>query len=278
MPKDNFRMRMQRQAAKAMAKATGLTLADKAPMQRAGGYAYQMAVNDDATEASINIYGDICEWAWEDWGEMSAALLSSKLAEMPATVSQINVHLNSYGGSVKEGIAIYNMLRSHSANVTTYCDGMACSIASVIFMAGDERVMSHASELMLHNAWSYAIGDAAELRKAADDLDMANDMSVSAYMSRITIDESKLRALMDAESWLTPDEALEAGFATRIEDYSAEEPVEEPEADEDPEPETDEDPEPETDDEDENEKKKEDAEESARKKWSALVRTLTAAQ
>ena len=79
---------------------------------------------------------------------------------------EIEVHINSNGGAVSEGLAIYNVLKNSKAKVTTYCDGFACSPASVIFMAGDERVMNGASLLMIHDAWTYGQGNAAELRKA----------------------------------------------------------------------------------------------------------------
>lgn len=171
--------------------------------------------------ADIDIYGDITSWAWCD-GDISAAILSRQLEEL-SDVSQINIHINSYGGEVAEGLAIYNALRRHNAKIVTTCDGMACSIASVIFMAGDERVMSSASLLMIHNAWSWAEGNADELRKQADDLDVITSASKAAYLSRINIDEDELSALMDAETWIAPDDALSMGFATSIDAPSAQE-------------------------------------------------------
>lgn len=167
-------------------------------------------------EANVNIYGDITSWAYEDMGEFSAVTLSKRLAEL-GEVSKINVYINSYGGEVAEGLAIYNALKRHKAKVTTYCDGFAASIASVIFMAGDERVMNDSSLLMIHNAWSLAIGNAEELRKQADDLDTITKASVVAYKAHSTLSEEEIKDLMDKETWILPDEALEYGFATRIE-------------------------------------------------------------
>lgn len=168
--------------------------------------------------ADVDIYGDITAYPLDDRGDVSAASLSRALREM-GDVDLINVHIASYGGDVKEGVAIYSVLREHPARVVTVCDSMACSIASVVFMAGDERVMSHVGELMVHNAWTWASGNAAELRKQAEDVDKINDMSVRAYMSRVSIDEDDLRALMDAETWITAEEAVEMGFATRVEAF-----------------------------------------------------------
>lgn len=170
----------------------------------------------NGSEADINIFGDITSWPWEELGEMSANNLSKQLEEMK-DVSTINVHISSYGGEVKEGLAIYNSLKNHKAKIRTYCDGFACSIASVIFMAGDERIMSKASLLMIHNAWTFVQGNADELRKQADDLDKITSASINAYMEHVNISEKKLKKLMDNETWLTYDEALEMGFATAIE-------------------------------------------------------------
>ena len=166
-------------------------------------------------EATINIYGDITSWAWTELGEVSAYNLSRQLEELQ-DVSVIHVHISSYGGEVKEGLAIYNALRAHKAKVITYCDSFACSIASVIFMAGDERIMNAASLLMVHNAWTYAEGNAAELRKQADDLEVITSASVEAYKVRASISEKEIRKLMDNETWIAPDKAVEYGFATGI--------------------------------------------------------------
>lgn len=164
--------------------------------------------------ATINIYGDITSWELYDT-DVSAATLSKQL-EALGDVEQIDVFINSYGGEVAEGLAIYNALRRHKAKITTYCDGFACSIASVIFMAGDERVMNEASLLMIHNAWTYAAGNAEELRKQADDLEKITQASVEAYKAHSSLSEEEIKALMDAETWILPSEALEYGFATKV--------------------------------------------------------------
>lgn len=168
-------------------------------------------------EANINIYGDITSWAWEEYGEVSAVNLSKQLSDL-GDVSRINVYINSYGGEVAEGLAIYNALKRHKAKVVTYCDGFACSIASVIFMAGDERIMNDSSLLMIHNAWTLAQGNAEQLRKQAEDLDKITKASVAAYKAHSSLTEEEIKALLDAETWILPDEALEYGFATSIEE------------------------------------------------------------
>lgn len=175
---------------------------------------YSMVTSENA--ATINIYGDITSWAWEELGEVSAVNLSKQLEEL-GDVSEINVYINSYGGEVAEGLAIYNALKRHKAKVKTYCDGFACSIASVIFMAGDERIMGDSSLLMIHNAWSWAMGNAQELRKQADDLDKITQASVTAYKTHSTLTEEEIKELLDNETWILPEEAMEYGFATAIE-------------------------------------------------------------
>lgn len=174
---------------------------------------YSMTRSDQ--EANINIYGDISSYPWEDCA-MNVKALSKALDEL-SDVSKINVYINSYGGEVAEGLAIYNALKRHNAKVVTYCDGFAASIASVIFMAGDERIMNESSLLMIHNAWSWGEGNADQLRKQADDLDKITQASVIAYKAHSTLTEEQIKALMDAETWILPDEAIEYGFATSVE-------------------------------------------------------------
>lgn len=174
---------------------------------------YYQLMNSGST-ADLYIYGDVTSWPWAD-SDVDAYSLVNELSEL-SDVSNINVYINSYGGEVAEGLAIYNALKRHNAKVTTICDGFACSIASVIFMAGDERVMNGSSLLMIHNPWTWAAGNAEELRKEADDLDKIAEASYSAYLDSVNIDREQLKELLDAETWLTPAEALEMGFATTI--------------------------------------------------------------
>ena len=167
-------------------------------------------------EANINIYGDISSYSYEG-SAPSAKALTAALEEL-TDVSKINVYINSYGGEVAEGLAIYNALKRHKAKIVTYCDGFAASIASVIFMAGDERIMNASSLLMIHNAWTFAQGNAEQLRKQADDLEKITQASVEAYKAHSTLTEEEIKTLMDNEEWITPKEALEYGFATAIEE------------------------------------------------------------
>ena len=181
---------------------------------------YSLELDEAEKEADLIIFGDITSYAGTE-SDVSAYNLSMKLATLEADT--INVHINSYGGEVAEGLAIYNRLKQHNAKIKTYCDGFACSIASVIFMAGDERVMSNASTLMIHNPWTWISGNAAELRKTAEDLDKLAQASVNAYLGSVTLSEEEIKKLMDEETWILPDEALEYGFATAVTGAKAQE-------------------------------------------------------
>jgi ATP-dependent Clp protease protease subunit len=173
---------------------------------------YQLTQSGDV--ADLYIYGDITSIQWWD-SDVTAKSIVDEINGI--TASTINVYISSYGGEVNAGLAIYNALKRHKAKVRTICDGFACSIASVIFMAGDERIMNEASLLMIHNAWVYAEGNAEELRKQADALEKITQASVEAYKSHSSLSEEEIKAMMDAETWISPDEALSYGFATAIE-------------------------------------------------------------
>lgn len=178
---------------------------------------WQMVKDEESDSADLYIFGDIVPYGkwYDDDPDRSATNILNEIKD--ANASKLRVHINSLGGDVSEGLAIYNTLKAMS-NVTTICDGFACSAASVIFMAGGERVMNPASVLMVHNAWTFSAGNSEELRKAADDLDVINDASKNAYRSVMTISEDDLTALMDGETWISANDAMSYGFATKIAD------------------------------------------------------------
>lgn len=173
----------------------------------------------------IYIYGDV-ESDDRDWwtgevveSETSANHFRDELAKHP-DLSQINVYINSYGGSVFEGTAIYNQLRRHPAKKVVHVDGFACSIASVIAMAGDEIIMPRNALMMIHNMARYVYGSADELRKAADDLDVINAAGRAAYLDKAgdKLTEDMLVKMYDAETWLTAEECLTYGLCDTIEE------------------------------------------------------------
>lgn len=174
------------------------------------------------------IYGDVESDGYDWWtgetirSETSANTFRDELAKH-ANVTQINIYINSYGGSVFEGTSIYNQLKRHPAHKTVYIDGWACSIASVIAMAGDEVVMPRNTLMMIHNMWMFASGNAAQLRKAADDLDVINTAGRQAYLSKAgdKLDETELTEMMDAETWLTAEQCIQYGLADRFAEEDA---------------------------------------------------------
>lgn len=122
-----------------------------------------------------------------------------------------------------EGTAIYNQLKRHPARKTVYVDGFACSIASVIAMAGDEVVMPRNALMMVHNMWMSVCGNAAELRKAADDLDKINEAGRAAYLQKAgdKLTAEAITQLEDGETWLTAEECIRYGLADRYAEQDA---------------------------------------------------------
>lgn len=178
---------------------------------------YQL-INVSEDSATLYIYGDITSIKWFE-NDVCVYDLAKEIGDLGGKA--LTVRINSYGGEVAEGLAIYNLLKSYAGEVTTICDGFACSAASVVFMAGVKRIMPRSSLLMIHNAWTWASGDADDLRKAADDLEKITQPSVEIYTSVSNLDADEIKAMMDAETWIDADEALDYGFATEISEEAA---------------------------------------------------------
>lgn len=172
----------------------------------------QEAKSPDVLE--LYIYSTVEKDSWWTESETSAQHFRDELAKHP-DAKEIKVYINSLGGSVMEGIAIYNQIKRHKAHKTVIVDGFACSIASVIAMAGDTVIMPKNTVMMVHNAWTVAMGNAAELRKAADDLEVINNASRQAYLEKAggKLTEEKLMELLDGETYLTAEQCIELGLA-----------------------------------------------------------------
>ena len=192
---------------------------------------YSLVTNQETRSADLYIFGDIVDAvntgideAWGiDLGETSSLSIVKDIQALD--VDTISVHINSMGGYTNEGLAIYNVLKNHSAKVNTIVDGFACSAASIIFMAGDMRTMNSASVLMIHNAWADAQGNGAQLREQADMLDKISQAAGNAYMERVNISRNQLDAMLDGDShegtWILPDDAVKMGFATAVSSAAA---------------------------------------------------------
>ena len=183
---------------------------------------YQITTNERT--ADINIYGSITSsaeiinrWYEVDTGAVSARGIVQEINDLD--VDTINVYINSYGGEVAEALAIYSALKRHSASVHTFCDGFACSAATIIFCAGDVRTMGSIAVMMIHNCMSYlGYANSEEMRKAAEDNDKINQSSINAYLAVANISQEKIQELMDNATWMTAQECLDYGFATEIAD------------------------------------------------------------
>lgn len=171
------------------------------------------AVQQADRAADIYIFGDIVPLAWFD-GDVSANSLEKQIKDLD--VDEIRVHIDSYGGAVSEGWAIYNALRQHPAKVITYGDGFVASAALYPFLAGDERIASNLSAYYLHQVMVSAEGYADELRAAANEAEMMTEIGINAFVERTKMAADDVRELMEAETWLSPSEALEQGIATSI--------------------------------------------------------------
>jgi ATP-dependent protease ClpP protease subunit len=166
-----------------------------------------------------NVQGDSTDWWTGETNESqtSANYIKSQLECCP-NCTQINIYINSYGGDVKEGLAIYNQLKRNPAQKTVYIDGFACSIASVIAMAGDKVIMGPNTLMMIHHASMSAWGNADELRKAANDVEIIDKASCSSYLAKAgdKLTEDQLNELLDNQTWLNAQQCVQYGLADEI--------------------------------------------------------------
>lgn len=170
-------------------------------------YSIKAKANDTA---EISIYDEIGFWG------VSAASFAQDLKDCGNNLKQINLHIHSPGGDVFDGIAIYNLLKNHPANVTVYIDGLAASMASVIAMAGNEIIMPENAMMMIHKPWGIQGGDAEDMRKYADLLDRVENTLIPAYASKTGKTPEELAEMLSAETWLNGKECVEQGFADKL--------------------------------------------------------------
>lgn len=172
--------------------------------------------NQDESTGELLLYGDISNYSW--WGDDVTPKQFKEDLDALGEVTTINVYINSGGGDVFAGQAIHSMLKRHSAQVNVYIDGLAASIASVIAMAGDMIYMPRNAMMMVHNPWTIAIGNAEEFRKLADDMDKIRESIIIAYKDKSGMEDDEIKKLMDEETWMTAEEAVEYGLADEIEE------------------------------------------------------------
>jgi ATP-dependent Clp protease, protease subunit len=166
--------------------------------------------NQTSSSADLYIYGDIINntgWKWDDSDVMPDDV--KNLLDDIKDVSELNIYINSGGGSVFAGLAIYNMLKRSKASKTVYVDGVAASIASIIALAGDRVVVPSNAFLMIHKPWSWMAGNSNDFRKMADDLDAIESGIMKVYEENMKdgVDIEDIKAMVDAETWLNGEEA-----------------------------------------------------------------------
>lgn len=178
--------------------------------------------NQTDSSADLFFYGDIVSETWQsEWYEddMAPGDVKEFLDQLDGT-ENINIHINSGGGSVFGGIAIYNMLRRNNAHKTVHVDGLAASIASVIMMAGDEIVMPKNATVMIHKpsaSYFFTTKNADDLRKDAESLDTCQEAIMQTYMTKAKVDKEEIEQKVNDETWLTGEEAAEL-FDIKVEE------------------------------------------------------------
>lgn len=175
---------------------------------------FHAALQPDGT-LEILIYGDIGEDYWSYDGGITAKAVKAQL-DVAGNYANILMRINSAGGDVFEGIAIYNIIRGQKKPVAVCVDGIAASSASIIAMCGDTITMGPNTMMMIHNVWTICIGSAADMRKMADSLEKISGAVAQTYVTRTKKSLEEITALMDAETWMTAQECLAEGFATAI--------------------------------------------------------------
>lgn len=165
----------------------------------------------NGSNSELFFYGDIVSDSWSAWSDEDQYPMNVSQLLKEIGNDDIDIHINSGGGDVFAGVAICNMLRSASGKKTVYIDGLAASIASVIAMAGDEIIIPSNAFMMIHKAWTFAMGNANDMRSLADTLDKLDSGIIVTYMSHAAdgVTEDKISELMAAETWLTGAEAAE---------------------------------------------------------------------
>lgn len=175
---------------------------------------FRAAKEQDVGE--LLLYGELSNYTW--WGDEVTPKQFKEDLDALGDISELRVYINSPGGDVFAGQAIYSILKRYQAQVNVYVDGLAASAASLVAMAGDKIIMPHNAMMMIHNPWTFVAGDASFLRQIADDLDKVRESMIAVYEEQTSLEKEKIIALLDAETWMTADEAVEMGFADEIEE------------------------------------------------------------
>jgi ATP-dependent Clp protease, protease subunit len=170
-------------------------------------------ITNKADSSEILLYGAIGESFFDD--AISAKAFSEELKKIPSSVKNITLRVNSPGGSVFDGMTIYERLKNHPAKVTAYVDGLAASIASVIIMAADEVIVGDGAMIMIHKPMVGTYGNSLELERMIDILDKIENQMIGIYAKKTGMTRAEISSALAAETWYTADEAIEMGYAKK---------------------------------------------------------------
>ena len=169
---------------------------------------------DEPANAELLIYSVIGDW--EDMGEQSAKGFATELSKLPSSVKRLDIHINSPGGSMAEANAIYSRLADHKSQKIVYIDGLAASAASIVAMVGYKIYIRANANMMIHLPSALALGNADDMRIVAAALDSVTESMINVYARRTKLERDEIRDLLAAETWFSPQQAVDKGFADEL--------------------------------------------------------------
>jgi len=177
-------------------------------------YKFTCEAGDEPLTAELLIFDAIGNW--EEIGEVSAKAFARDLGALPKSVKRIDLHINSPGGSLFDASAIYSRLADHPSTKYVYVDGLAASAASIVAMIGHKIYIRSNATMMMHLPSGLAIGNADDMRKMAGALDTVTESMINIYAKRSSLPRDEIRGLLAAETWFSPQQAVEKGFADEV--------------------------------------------------------------
>lgn len=162
--------------------------------------------------AEMLVYGIVGGDGFFEEGITSKAV-HTQLKALGKNIKNLDLRINSVGGDVFEGFAIFNLLKQSGLNITTYVDGLAASIASIIALAGKKVIMGEGAQMMIHSAWTFSYGNARDFENVVDRLLTIDDQLINTYVKKSKKSKAEVQGLVQAETWFTADQALDFGLA-----------------------------------------------------------------
>ena len=170
-------------------------------------------ITTEGEEPTIYIYDAIGSDLWDGYSPKD---FRDELNAIAKDSDSVTLRINSPGGIVSDGYAIYNAIKQSGLNVTAYVDGLAASAASFILMAADKIYIPPAAEIMIHDVWGFAMGNAKELRQIANQMDSKNEIIINIYAERTGMDRESIKTMMGDETWMNGEQSVDMGFADEL--------------------------------------------------------------